>query len=98
MSGVYHQATGAIVPPIYLSTTFERAADGDYSRSSSYSREDNPNRRLLGQRLAALEGGKEAPAFRSGMAASAAIPHSANAIISVCDGTAMCPASSTRGP
>jgi cystathionine gamma-synthase len=66
-------ATGAIVPPIYLSTTFERARDGEYSLGFSYSREGNPNRRCLEECLAALEGGQEALAFSSGMAAVNAI-------------------------
>jgi cystathionine gamma-synthase len=66
-------ATGAVVPPIYLSTTFERAADGEYPHGFSYSREGNPNRRCLEECLAALEGGTEALAFSSGMAAANAI-------------------------
>lgn len=48
-------ATGAVAPPIYLSTTFERDADGEYSRGFVYSRSDNPNRRSLEQCLALLE-------------------------------------------
>jgi cystathionine gamma-synthase len=66
-------ATGAVTPPIHLSTTFERDADGQYPRSYSYSREDNPNRRALEECLAALEGGKEALAFSSGLAVATAI-------------------------
>ena len=66
-------ATGAIAPPISLSTTFERAPDGEYPLGFSYSREDNPNRRRLEECLAALEGGTEALAFPSGMAAANAI-------------------------
>src|ERR1022692_4345868 len=61
-------STGAIVPPIYLSTTFERARDGEYPLGFSYSREGNPNRRCLEECLTALEGGAEALAFPSGMA------------------------------
>ena len=66
-------ATGAIVPPLSLSTTFERAPDGDYPLRFSYSREDNPNRRCLEECLAALEGGAEALAFPSGMAVATAL-------------------------
>jgi cystathionine gamma-synthase len=66
-------ATGAIAPPIHLSTTFERDPDGDYSRGYSYSREGNPTRQSLEQCLAALEGGKEALVFSSGLAALTAI-------------------------
>ena len=49
-------ATGAVAPPIYLSTTFERDSDGEYSRGFVYSRVDNPNRRALEQCLAAAGG------------------------------------------
>jgi len=66
-------ATGAVTPPIHLSTTFERSPDGEYPRGYSYSREDNPNRRALEECLAALEGGKEALAFSSGLAVVAAL-------------------------
>jgi cystathionine gamma-synthase len=65
--------TGAVTPPIQLSTTFERGPDGEYPRGFSYSREDNPNRRALEECLAALEGGKQALAFSSGMAVASAI-------------------------
>src|SRR5216684_876634 len=66
-------ATGAVTPPIHLSTTFERSPDGEYPRGFSYSREDNPNRRALEECLAALEGGKEALAFSSGLAVTTAL-------------------------
>lgn len=66
-------ATGAVTPPIHLSSTFERAADGEYPSGFSYSREDNPNRRALEECLAALEGGGEALAFSSGLAAATAL-------------------------
>ncbi len=66
-------ATGAVTPPIQLSTTFERGPDGEYPRGFSYSREDNPNRRALEECLAALEGGKQALAFSSGLAVATAI-------------------------
>jgi cystathionine gamma-synthase len=66
-------ATGAVTPPIHLSTTFERDAGGDYSRGFSYAREDNPTRRSLEQCLAAVEGGKEALAFASGLAVATAL-------------------------
>jgi cystathionine gamma-synthase len=66
-------STGAVTPPLHLSTTFERGATGDYPLGFSYSREDNPNRRMLEQCLAALEGGKEALAFSSGLAVLTAL-------------------------
>ena len=61
-------ATGAVSQPIYLSTTFERGADGEYPLGFAYTRETNPNRKALEQCLAALEGGQEALAFASGLA------------------------------
>lgn len=65
-------ATGAVAQPIHLSTTFERGADGEYPRGYAYTRETNPNRKALEQCLAALEGGKEALAFASGLAVTTA--------------------------
>jgi len=66
-------ATGAVVAPIHLSTTFERDVDGAYSRGFMYTRNDNPNRRALEQAVAALEGGVEACAFASGSGAAMSI-------------------------
>jgi cystathionine gamma-synthase len=66
-------ATGAVTTPLHTSTTFERDADGEFSRHYFYSRIDNPNRSSLEQCLADLEGGTEAVAFSSGMAASLAV-------------------------
>lgn len=65
--------TGAVVAPLHLTTTFERAADGTYPHGYLYSRMDNPTRRLLEETLAALEGGEACAAFASGMAAVAAV-------------------------
>lgn len=56
----------AVNPPIFLSTTFERAADGEYPLGWQYGRNDNPNRAMLEARLGALEGGAVAYAFASG--------------------------------
>ncbi len=66
--------SGAVMPPIILSTTFERAADGlSYPEGYVYSRYDNPNRRSLESKLAKLEGGVECVSFASGLAAATAI-------------------------
>ena len=64
---------GAVTAPIYLSTTFERKADGSYPHGYVYSRIDNPNRQLLERSMAVLENGKVALAFSSGMAATTAV-------------------------
>ena len=66
-------ATGAVNPPIYLTTTFARDADGNLPHGFIYARSDNPTRRELERALAALEGGETAIAFASGMAATAAV-------------------------
>jgi cystathionine gamma-synthase len=66
-------ATGAVTPPIHLSTTFERSPEGDYPLGYSYAREDNPNRHALEECLASLEGGKHAICFSSGLAVVTAL-------------------------
>ena len=66
---VVDPASGAIVPPVYLSTTYERAADGSYPLDYVYSRLGNPNRLALEARITALEGGTAAASFASGSAA-----------------------------
>jgi cystathionine gamma-synthase len=66
-------ATGAVTPPIHLSTTFERQADGTYPLGHIYARETNPNRDTLEQRITALEGGAAAAAFASGSAAAMSV-------------------------
>ena len=66
-------ATGAVTPPLYLSTTFERAADGSYPHGWIYARHGNPNRAALEEAMAALEGGATALAFASGSAAAFAV-------------------------
>lgn len=60
--------TGAVTPPIHLSTTFERAPDGSYPKGYVYSRWDTPTRSLLEQTLADLEGGAACAVMASGMA------------------------------
>lgn len=65
--------TGAVAQPVYLSTTFEREADGSYASGYEYIRDAHPNRAALEMALAALEGGAGAVAFASGSAASLAL-------------------------
>lgn len=71
--GAPDPGTGAVVPPLHLSTTYERAADGSYPQGYIYSREDNPTRHLFEETLARLEGGAACAAFASGMAATHAV-------------------------
>jgi cystathionine gamma-lyase len=64
--------TGAVMPPIHLSSTFAQEGPGKH-KGFEYSRTDNPNRRMLEQCVAALEGGQQGIAFSSGSAASSAL-------------------------
>ena len=67
------QETGAVIPPIHVATTYERAPDNSYPSGYSYSREGNPTRNVLESTLADLEGGAACRAFSSGLAASHAV-------------------------
>ena len=62
-------ATGAVVPPIYQTSTFKQDGVGGLRGGFDYSRTTNPTRSALEECLAALEGGTRALAFASGMAA-----------------------------
>jgi cystathionine beta-lyase/cystathionine gamma-synthase len=64
--------TGAVNVPIYLSSTFELEGIGA-NKGWDYSRGGNPTRDRLEEALAALEGGKKAHVFGSGMAAITAL-------------------------
>ena len=66
-------ATGAVTPPIHLSSTFERAPDGGYPSGHVYTRTSNPNRAAVEQALVLLEGGAAAVAYGSGSAATLAV-------------------------
>ena len=65
-------ATGAIAPPIHLSTTFEHGPAGERPLGYMYIREGSPTEARLEEALAALDGGDAALVFSSGMAAGAA--------------------------
>ncbi len=62
--------TGAVVPPIHLSTTFGRNEANELPANFLYSRPNNPTREGLEHALARLEGGAVALAFASGQAAA----------------------------
>lgn len=59
---------GAVVPPLYLSTTYS-FADFDTKRDYDYGRSGNPNRDILAETLAQLEGGEKGIITATGMAA-----------------------------
>jgi cystathionine gamma-synthase len=71
--GRIDKATGAIIPPIHPSATYERGADLSYSHGRLYSRADNPTYDAAGETLTALEGGAATLLFGSGMAAATAV-------------------------
>lgn len=65
-------ATGAVVPPIHLATTFAQEAVG-VNRGFEYSRSGNPTRAALEEALSTLEGATHGFAFASGLAAEDAV-------------------------
>ncbi|KIK82153.1 hypothetical protein PAXRUDRAFT_832372 [Paxillus rubicundulus Ve08.2h10] len=71
-----HADTGAVIPPISLSTTYKQDGVGNH-KGFEYSRSGNPNRDALETTLASLEsGGSYALAFSSGSATTATIVQS----------------------
>ena len=64
--------TGAVAPPLHMSTTFQHGPAGERIAGYEYQREGNPTQDRLEAALATLEGGQAALAFASGMAAMTA--------------------------
>lgn len=62
--------TGAVITPIYQTTTFAQNAPGDLIGGYDYSRSGNPTRTVLEKVLAGLENGKHGFAFASGLGAT----------------------------
>jgi cystathionine beta-lyase/cystathionine gamma-synthase len=67
--------TGAVVPPLYLTTTYQQEAPGQH-KGFDYSRTVNPTRLALEKNLAALEKGEWGLCFASGMAAISTVVQS----------------------
>ncbi|MCT1478145.1 cystathionine gamma-synthase [Microbacterium sp. p3-SID336] len=65
--------TGAIIPPIYQSSTHVQDGIGGFRDGYEYNRAGNPTRSSLETQLAALEGGVDALSFASGLAAEDAL-------------------------
>src|ERR1044071_3761412 len=65
-------STGAIITPIYQTSTYVQEALGKH-KGYEYARTQNPTRSALEANIAAIEGGKAAFAFASGMAAEGAV-------------------------
>ena len=64
--------TGAIMTPIFQTSTYVQAAPGDH-KGYEYARTQNPTRAVLEKSLAALENGTDAICFSSGLAAQDAV-------------------------
>lgn len=79
--------TGAIITPIYQTSTFVQASPGVIKGAYDYTRAANPTRDALQANLASLEGGRHALCFASGVAATGAVLHlcSAGDRVLLCD-------------
>ncbi len=71
--GRVDEATGGVVPPIHLATTFIRDPDNQYSSGYLYGRPDNATVREAEAVIAALEGAPVAMVLGSGMSAATAV-------------------------
>ncbi len=65
------ESTGAVMPPIHLSSTFKQKSPGDFKYE--YARTGNPTRDVLEKLLTEIEDGTYGFAFSSGMAAISAL-------------------------
>lgn len=63
------EATGAVIPPIYATSTYKQDGVGGLRGGYEYSRSANPTRTALESTIAALEEGERGFAFASGLAA-----------------------------
>jgi cystathionine beta-lyase/cystathionine gamma-synthase len=61
-------STGAVVAPIYQTSTYVQSEFGKYRNGYDYARTNHPNRKALERTVAKLEGGQSAYVFSSGMA------------------------------
>jgi cystathionine gamma-synthase len=69
----FDPTTGAVVPPVYMTSTFVQDGVGGFRNGYEYARGGNPTRDSLQQQLASLEGGSAAFSFASGLAAEDAL-------------------------
>lgn len=67
--------TGAIMTPVYMTSTFVQSSPGVFKDGYDYARSKNPTRTALEANLAALEGGTDGLAFSSGLAAMDCVLH-----------------------
>lgn len=80
-------ATGAIMTPIYQTSTYVQPSPGQFIGDYDYSRAANPTRTALEANLASLERGRHGLAYASGVAATGAVLHllSAGDHVLLCD-------------
>ncbi|WP_449544428.1 trans-sulfuration enzyme family protein [Lelliottia amnigena] len=71
-SGEFHDQHGAVMPPIYATSTFAQPSPGEHT-GYEYSRSGNPTRHALETAIAELESGTRGFAFASGLAAIATV-------------------------
>jgi len=69
----FDPTTGAVVPPVYFTSTFVQDGVGGFRGGYEYARGGNPTRDSLQELLASLEGGTHAFAFASGLAGEDAL-------------------------
>ena len=69
----FDPTTGAVIPPLYLTSTFVQRSIGDLRGGYEYARGGNPTRDALQTQLASLEGAGFALSFASGLAAEDAL-------------------------
>ncbi len=79
--------TGAIMTPVYQTSTYVQESPGEFIGNFDYSRSANPTRTALEENLASLEGGRHGICFASGVASLAACIHllSAGDHVLLCD-------------
>ncbi|MGE3790157.1 MAG: cystathionine gamma-synthase [Hyphomonadaceae bacterium] len=68
-------STGAIMTPVYQTSTFVQQSPGVIIEDYDYARSANPTRKALERNIASLEGGRHGLMFASGLAAQAACIH-----------------------
>ncbi|MEB8478657.1 PLP-dependent aspartate aminotransferase family protein [Cronobacter malonaticus] len=71
-SGTHHDQHGAVMPPIYATSTYAQPAPGEHT-GYEYSRSGNPTRHALERAIAELEAGSQGFAFASGLAATSTV-------------------------
>ena len=67
--------TGAIMTPVYQTSTYVQQSPGVIIEDYDYARSANPTRKALEENIASLEGGRHGMMFASGLAALAACVH-----------------------